>query len=333
MIIGFGPLMSVAVGHNSEELPVVFLSKILEEQVVVIDVANDTVIRVLRTGSNPAEIGVLEGLNRAYVADLTDGTVAVISSPDYRILDVIPLNSPVAAVDVDQTTQTVYAVDFSNGVSGTNLHVIDAQTNTETADFTVGQRTQNVAVSSLENRAYVTDFIEGIIVVNIDTNSVETTIPMTGLPHGVAVDEVSSQLYVTRLESDTVAVIDTTTLTVGDVLPVGDVPQWIVLDPPRNKAFVTNEGDGTVSVIDTSTNTVHPAAIPVGVSPLTLTIHEGAAKAYVYNLGDGTISVIDTVSETVIATISVVFSDGFESGDTSAWTTAAPSSWSVLAQR
>ena len=128
----------------------------------------------------------------------------------------------------------------------------------------------------------------------------------------------------TRLESDSVAVIDTTTLTVTGVLTVGDVPQWIALDPPRNKAFVTNESDGTVSVIDTLTNTVHPAAIPVGDGPLTLTIHEGAAKAYVYNVGDGTISVIDTVSETVIATIDVLFADGFESGDTSAWAAVAP---------
>ena len=57
---------------------------------------------------------------------------------------------------------------------------------------------------------------------------------------------------------------------------------------------------------------------------LTLTIHEAAAKAYVYNIGDGTISVIDTISETVVAIIDVIFSDGFESGDTTAWPKNAP---------
>jgi YVTN family beta-propeller protein len=64
---------------------------------------------------------------------------------------------------------------------------------------------------------------------------------------------------------------------------------------------------------------VLPDTIPVGANPLTVTVHSGAAKAYVYNLGDGTISVIDTINETVVATIDMLFGDGFESGNTSAW--------------
>ena len=69
---------------------------------------------------------------------------------------------------------------------------------------------------------------------------------------------------------------------------------------------------------------MNPAVILVGPDPLTITIHEGAAKAYVYNAGDGTISVIDTVSEIVIATLAPLFASGFESGDTSAWSSVTP---------
>jgi YVTN family beta-propeller protein len=121
-----------------------------------------------------------------------------------------------------------------------------------------------------------------------------------------------------------VALIDTVTFTEIDSLTVGDMPQWIALDPPRAKAFITNEGDGTVSVIDTTTGTVKPSVIPVGPGPLTITIYESAAKAYVYNVGDGSISVIDTVGETVITTVALLFADGFESGDTSAWAVTSP---------
>jgi len=202
--------------------------------------------------------------------------------------------------------------------------VIDGNSNIETTDIQIGTRLQNIAVDPTENRAYVTDFVDGIIVINTSDNTVITTIPLANSPHGIAVNSSTDLLYVTQLDSDTVVVIDTTNYAVVDTLSVGDVPQWIGLDILRNKAFVTNEGDGTVSVIDISTNTVLPGTIPVGSSPLTLTVHSGAAKAYVYNLGDGTISVIDTINKTVIATIDMMFGDGFELGDTSAWSSTVP---------
>ncbi len=303
---------------------VVYVSRILEGEVVVIDVQTDSVIRLLDTGSNPAEIGIVTILSRAFVADLIAGTVTVVDTGDHSIEGVIDLGVPVATIGVDEAAQRVYALDFSNGVPGTDLHVIDAGTNIEIDAFTVGSRTQNIVVDSVGDLAYITDFDQGVNEVDTGTGVVLRNLPMANLPHGIAFDDVVDRLYVTRLDSDSVAVIDRTTLTVDDVLAVGDLPQWVALDPPRNKAFVTNEGDGTVSVIDTLTNTVHPTAIPVGTGPLTLTIHEGAAKAYVYNVGDGTISVIDTVGETVIATIDVLFADGFESRDTGAWGATSP---------
>jgi YVTN family beta-propeller protein len=273
----------------------------------------------LKTGKNPAEIAVVDSLNRAYVADLTDGTLTVINTTNHRIEDTVDLGYPVAAVDADIDDRLVYVVDFSNGSPGTHLHVIDADTNIETLDFPIGSRLQNIALDSGANRAYVTDFVDGIIVVDTTNNTIVKNITIGNNPHGIAVNPDTDILYVTQLDSDSVVIIDITTQTVIDTLSVGDIPQWIGLDILRNKAFVTNEGDGSVSVIDTTTNTVLPGTIPVGANPLTLTVHSGAAKAYVYNLGDGTISVIDTINETVIATIDILFGDGFESGDTSAW--------------
>ena len=67
-----------------------------------------------------------------------------------------------------------------------------------------------------------------------------------------------------------------------------------------------------------------PAAIPVGADPLTVTVHEPTARVYVYNAGDGTITIIDAISETVVATIDLLFGDGFEAGETSAWSGVAP---------
>jgi YVTN family beta-propeller protein len=312
-------------GQN--KIPVVnsaYISKILNGPVAVINVHTDNADFFLNTGTNPAETVTIPALNRVYVADLQDGTVSVVNSTNQSVVETIVIGAPVAAIDADQVSRTLYVLDFSNGTPGTRLHVIDAETNMETANVVVGSRVQNIAINSNQNRAYITDFYEGLIVVDITDNSVIMTFPIFDLPHGIAVDPNTNIVYVTQLESDSVTVIDSTNLSVIDTLPVGDGPQWIKLDLPRNRAFVTNEGDGTVSVIDIATNTVRPTTIPVGASPLTLVVHEAEAKAYVYNLGDGTISVIDTISESILVTLHIMFSDGFDLGETRAWSATFP---------
>ncbi|MCG6948118.1 MAG: YncE family protein [Acidobacteria bacterium] len=323
-------LAAAAVASDGAEAAVtpstVYVSRILEGMVAVIDANTDQLIAFVRTGSNPAEIGVVASLSRAFVADLTDSTVTVIETTGHGIDDTITLASPPATIGVDEAAQRVFALDFSNGAWGTDLHVIDADSKSEIDTFMVGTRTQNIAVSAADDVAYVTDFEDGIIEVDTGTGAVLRTLAMSSLPHGIALNESTDRLYVTRLDADDVKIIDTaaTDLTVIGTVAVGEMPQWIALDLPRGKALVTNEGDDTVSVFDLATHNVHPAAIPVGDGPLTLTIHDGAARAYVYNANDGTISVIDTVSETVVATIDVLFGDGFELGNTAPWSSRVP---------
>lgn len=302
----------------------VYVSKILEGMVVAIDAHSLTVAAVLHTGTHPAEVTRIDALDRAYVADLADGTVTVMNTTDHTIVETIDAGHPVAASDADQVTQVVYALDFSNGTPGTNIHEIDTGTNTETADVAIGSQLQNIAVDSSNGKAYATDFVQGVFVIDTSDLTVDTTLSLPDLPHGVAVHPGLGRLYVTRLEADSVTVYNTATLSVVVTLSVGDVPQWIGVDTIRNKAFVTNEGDGTVSVIDLIADTVKPTTIPVGADPLTVTVHEPTAGIYVYNAGDGTISIIDAISETVVATIDLIFGDGFEAGEASAWSVVAP---------
>jgi YVTN family beta-propeller protein len=308
-------------------LPVAYISHIEGGFVVAVDVVSDSIVSIKKTGTSPAETAAFEAAGHVYVADLTDGTVAVVNVANHRIVHTINLGSPVATVGINESTGIVYALDFSNGTAGTNLHVIEAATNTEIDDVAIGTRLQNLTVHAGESRVFATDFVDGVIVVETTDHTVATTIPMANSPHGIAVNPATNRLYVTQLDSDTVEVIDTVSLGVTATLSVGDRPQWIALDPLRNRAFVTNEGDGTVSVIDTVSDTVLPFTIPVGASPLTVTVRSAAGKAYVYNIGDGSISVIDTTANAVITTIDlgfVVFADGFEWGDTTAWSVTLP---------
>ncbi len=304
--------------------PTVYVSKILDGVVVAIDVDTDEIVAFIRTGTNPAEVAVVHALNRAFVADLADGSVTVIdttvtpssirSTWDIRSRRSTP-TSPLRRSTLSTFRMARRARICTRSTPAPSI---------ETADVALGSRLQNIAVDPSRNRAYLTDFVDGVIVVDTSNLSVVTTLAVADLPHGIAVHPALDRLYVTQLDSDSVIVVDATTLAVIDTLSVGDTPQWIAVDQTRNKAFVSNEGDNTVTVIDLSTNAVHPTTVPVGTGPLTVTVHEAAAKAYVYNIGDGTISIINTITEELIATLDPVFVDNFESGNTTAWSRAVP---------
>jgi len=301
----------------------VYVSRILDGLVVAIDTNSSSIEAFVRTGTNPAEVAVVDAVDRAYVADLTDGTIAVIDPTNHSVEKTIDVGHPVASIDADQSTRTIYALDFSNGTPGTDIHEIDADTSAETAVVAVGSRLQNIAVDQGSGRAYASDFVDGVHVIDTSTLTVATTLSISGLPHGLAVHPNLQRLYVTQLEADAVIVISTVDHSLIGTLAVGENPQWIGLDLVRNKGFVSNEGDDTVSVLDLATDTVGLTPIPVGAEPLTVTVHEVSARAYVYNAGDRTISVIDTIAETVVATLDMMFGDGFEGGDASVWSSIA----------
>ena len=133
--------VSASPDAGKPDLPVAYVSHIDGGWVAAIDVVSDSIVSVKKTGTSPAETAPFETIGRVYVADLTDGTVAVIDAADHRIVDMVNLGSPVATVGVNESTGIVYALDFSNGTPGTNLHVIEASTNTEIDDIAIRWRT------------------------------------------------------------------------------------------------------------------------------------------------------------------------------------------------
>ena len=186
-------LCSISFGFmpGNNKIPVInsaYISKIFNGTVAVINVHTENVDFFLNTGTNPAEPVTISDLDRVYVANLHGGTVSVFNTTNQSVVETIVIGAPVAAIDADPVSRNLYVLDFSNGAPGTRLHVIDAETNMETANVVVGSRVQNIAINSNQNRAYITDFYEGLIVVDITDNSVITTLPLFDLPHGIAVN-------------------------------------------------------------------------------------------------------------------------------------------------
>ena len=271
----------------------------------VVDLTSSAaVVDTIRVGTNPLLVSVLPSLNRAYVGDFSENAIHVINTTTREAVGSITLSRPSGGGDVDPASRTLFVLDLGNGSPGTNMHVIDASTNTETADIPIGTDLSDIRIDPAANRGYVTDFTEGVKVIDLADNTVLNTIGVGNGPHGLAIDSDESIVYVTQVEGESVSVIDVEAGVIVDVIPVGRVPQWIALNASRTKAYVTNEEDGTVSVIDTDTR-IATNTIAVGKNPFFILIDPRTDIAYVSNNGSNTVSILDTKSDTVVDTVNV----------------------------
>ena len=110
---------------------------------------------------------------------------------------------------------------------------------------------------------------------------------------------------------------------------------------------VASEDAGNITVIDTTTNLViTPVALAAGADPRDVDISVDGAYAYIPTgdwSGDDGVLVFNTVTHVVDDTVTIttatnsntlavapepiggiLFTDGFESGDTTGWTTTSP---------
>lgn len=105
-------------------------------------------------------------------------------------------------------------------------------------------------------RAYIVmSGSRNLIVMNLATHrkELEVTFPGSAV-HDLLIDSVRSRLYVTRLFSRSVYVLNLSSLALIDSISVGDNPQGMAVS--GNRVFICNSGygsDSTVTVVDATT--------------------------------------------------------------------------------
>ena len=129
-------------------------------------------------------------------------------------------------------------------------------------------------------------------------------------PQGVAVDPATNTVYVSSVNDNTVAVIDSRVCNAHHqsgcsrawpTFKVGAFPQDLRVDVATDTIYVVNAGDNTVSVVNGATCNAHHASgcgqaaatVNVGAGPLALAIDQLTDTIYVVNQNDNTVSVID----------------------------------------
>ncbi len=108
-------------------------------------------------------------------------------------------------------------------------------------------------------RAYIVlSRSQNLVVMNLSNNRKEAEVFFPGSSvHDLLIDSVGNRLYLTRLFSQSVLVLNLSTLDILDTIMVGSSPQGMAL--ANKKLFVCNSGygsDSTLSVINTTTNDV-----------------------------------------------------------------------------
>lgn len=230
---------------------------------------------------------------------------------------------------VDPTTDTVYAASQNNGT----VTVLNGATCNATVTFgcsnyapttPVGNEPQPIAVDPGTGTVYVgSEDDDTVSMVNTaicnatHLSGCDRTWPTiaVGFPvfFGLALDDATHTLYVSNVNSDTVAVINTATCNARDAVgcnqtpttvTVGDSPTGIAIDRATDTLYVANSGDNTVSVVDGATCNaeVHggcnqaPPTISTGNDPLPIGLNETTHTLYVGNQGDNTVSVINAAT-------------------------------------
>jgi YVTN family beta-propeller protein len=230
------------------------------------------------------------------------------------------------------------------------LVVIDVATHTPTGTVipipTSFLGAGKMTINPVNGEIYVVDWY-GDRLYAVDPVTLNVDIhPLGSSLWDLRIDSTATYLYVADRGTDQVHVLNVADFSLVTSIPVGDDPWGLEITPDGALLFVANEDSSDVSVIDTATNTV-TATIPLAADadPRDVDIAGDGEAVYVPSgqiTGDDAVYVIDVPTLTVIDTISMAgesntnvvavspqggtgtFADGFESGDTSAWSATAP---------
>ncbi len=277
----------------------VYVANPIDDNVLVIDTATNTVGQTISVGVFPRAVAISRDGSTVYVTNDNDSTVSVIDTATNTVGATISIGVFPRAVAVSPDGSTVYVANAGDDT----VSVIDTATNTVGATIPVGTSPAGVAVSPDGSTVYVANRNDdNVSVIDTSTNTVRQSISIGVRPSGIAVSPDGSTVYVANENDGTVSVIDTVINTVGQTISVGMLPVSVAVSPDGSTVYVANEDDGTVSVINTATNTVGQT-ISVGGFLLAVAISPDGSTVYVTNEIKGTVSVIDTATNTVIDTI------------------------------
>ncbi len=239
--------------------------------------------------------GVAVSNNRAYVTNLSAGTVTVINTLDNTVVTTIPVGPGPTTAAITPDGSKVYVV-----TQGTNsVAVIDTGSNTVVKTIAVGEAPVGVAIAPNGKTVYVTNAIGGTVTkIATSTNKVIGTVKNVGTePSLITVSPDSKTVYVTNSATDSVSWFAASSSTAKSITGLGDLPTGLAVSPDSTRLYVTAL-DGSVTVIDTKKKTV-VEKFSVG-GELAGAVINGDGTVLLVAALDGTVSAVDIAARAVL---------------------------------
>lgn len=265
------------------------------------------------------KVGV--GLYQAFLdnngALVVSATGAQRAAPDGKLLILDPqtlaLKSEISTKEsaalglaFNAATNTIFSTDTRHS----NASVIDLGSGKIVATFTHGEKAHpyNVVVDEAANRAYISvtggreDDKSAVWVVDGATHKIVDVIEnLGGRAAGIALDAANNQLFLTRLASHDIAVVDLEKKAISRTFSAGgEGPIRIVLDAKGERLFVTNQDSGTLAVINPKTGELIKS-VETGKGAIALAYNPANDQVYVGNRGTGTVTIVSGKDYSVIA--------------------------------
>ncbi|MGV6873304.1 YncE family protein [Pseudochelatococcus sp. B33] len=199
-------------------------------------------------------------------------------------------------------TNTVFSTDTRHS----NASVIDLGSGKIVATFTHGEKAHpyNVVADEAANRAYVSVPGEDSAVWVVDgaTHKIVDVIEnLGGRAAGIELDAANKRLFLTRLVSHDIAVVDLEKKAISRTFSAGgEGPIRAVLDAKGNRLFVTNQVSGTLTVINPETGELIKS-VETGAGAIALAYNPANDQIYVGNRGTGTVTIVSGKDYSVIA--------------------------------
>lgn len=240
---------SIAVNSNTNKI---YVANINDNSVTVINGADNSTTTISLGTNQPRVLAINSITNKIYV-----GTVSTTLAYVYQVgvidgatntVTLIPtptVNSGIYGIAVNETTDTIYAVDYIG-----DLVVINGSTASVTSTMPglgPGFVYPYIVVNPTTNQIYV-PFVApggstGSITIFDGATLASRTVIVGQNPSGIAVNPVTNQIYVADYWSGDVTIINgadyTTTTIPGVLVAIGNVaPNAIVVDTVSNVAYV-----------------------------------------------------------------------------------------------
>jgi YVTN family beta-propeller protein len=223
----------------------------------VVDVAQNKVTRVIKSGSDPEQFDLSKDGTLLVVSNEDDSKASIVDIAAGTVLQSFKVGEEPEGVTTSPDGKVVYVTSEDDG----SVTVIDLAGRKAVKTFKVGRRPRSVAFLPDGSRAYVTNENDGFVtlvdaVKHQSMKKIQLGEPGVVKPMHVIVSADGSKAYVSSGRGKKVFILNTATNEIAGSVEVGKRPWGIALSPDGKMLFAADGPSNSIAVVDLATNTV-----------------------------------------------------------------------------